>query len=319
VNHGDDQGFVGMNPEKMQSLIGELRTAQHGIAAFAGEFSAPLSAQGISIGTVHQAEHWTADQISELTERLQKIREDEHTVPPRMGGQPGAQGVSPGSTTGSGTSSGPGTSGTGSGAGSDSAAPGGGYPSGVGAPAAPPDPYGHTASATTAAAGQPSPDAAKHAGLDAKRVSHAAQHSESLPDRVWDDIERNASDPQYAIAFFAALGAAGLAVLGASVAKSRKKDQDKKEADRRQAALDELLRNAGEYGTPAAAEPDGRSVPQQETGAPHLHIGQAQGQDEGPGTDAQPTGPGLRLVMAGSAPADQRPAGDPAAHRAEGS
>jgi len=68
VTHTEDQDVVGINPEKMQALIGELKAAHGAIAAFAGEFSAPLSALGISVNAVHQSEHWTSDQISKLTE-----------------------------------------------------------------------------------------------------------------------------------------------------------------------------------------------------------------------------------------------------------
>ena len=77
-----------------------------------------------------------------------------------------------------------------------------------------------------------------HAATAAKHVSHAAQHQESLPDRVWHDIEHYASEPQFAAAFLAAIGAAGLAVLGASIAKSRKKNKEDKEAEQRQAVQD---------------------------------------------------------------------------------
>jgi len=76
VTNTEDQDVVGINPEKMQALIGELKAAHRVIAAFAGEFSAPLSALGISVNAVHQSEHWTSDQVSKLTERLQKFRDE---------------------------------------------------------------------------------------------------------------------------------------------------------------------------------------------------------------------------------------------------
>ena len=63
MTHIEDQDVVGIHPEKMQALIGELKAAHRVIAAFAGEFSAPLSALGISVNTVHQSEHWTSDQV----------------------------------------------------------------------------------------------------------------------------------------------------------------------------------------------------------------------------------------------------------------
>jgi hypothetical protein len=69
VTHTEDQDVVGIHPEKMQALIGELKAVHRVIAAFAGEFSAPLSALGISVNPVHQSEHWTSDQVSKLTWR----------------------------------------------------------------------------------------------------------------------------------------------------------------------------------------------------------------------------------------------------------
>jgi hypothetical protein len=73
--------FAGMNPGKMRSLIDDLKTAQQTIAGFAGEFSAPLAAQGVSTATIHQAAHWTADQVSSLSERLKELRDHERTTP----------------------------------------------------------------------------------------------------------------------------------------------------------------------------------------------------------------------------------------------
>ncbi|HEY2443377.1 MAG TPA: hypothetical protein VGI31_09610 [Streptosporangiaceae bacterium] len=306
MEHSRDHDLVGMDPDKMQALINELKSTQHTIAAFTAEFAAPLSAQGISLNTVHQAEHWTTDQVTKLTERLQKLHEAGHTVPPMAGqggqggngqGAPPAGVVSPPVSAGSGpgnstpvahghagkpASNGADTSGTGTDTGAGTAAGGsaaaaGGYPyTGAGPPAA----YGP---APHAAAHQPPASARQHAALDAKRVSHAAQHGQSLPERVWDDIERNAADPQYAGALLAALGAAGLALLGASVARSRKKSKDQAEADRRQAALDELLRNAGEYGASAGGVPAGTpQLPQPE-----------------PELAGDPAEPRLRLVPSG--------------------
>lgn len=295
----------------MQALINELKSAQHAIAAFTAEFAAPLSAQGISLNTVHQAEHWTADQVTKLTDRLQKLHEAGHTVPPMagQGGQGGnGQGAPPPASppasestpaahghAGPPATHGTGTNGTAaSGTGTDtggSAAAAGGYPNvGAGAPAA-------YAPAPHAAAHQPAADARQHAALDAKRVSHAAQHGQSLPERVWDDIERNAADPQYAGALLAALGAAGLALLGASIARSRKKSKDRAEADRRQAALDELLRNAGNYGAPATDVPAGTShaiAPGASAGTPPaLHL------QPDPEPAGEPAEPRLRLVPSG--------------------
>src|SRR5487761_350437 len=109
MTHSQAQGAVGINPEKMQALINELKAAHHAIAAFAGEFSTPLSTQGISVRTVHQAEHWTADQVSKLAERLRKFREGEQ--PPAAGSTPGAPGGSAGAA-------GPVPAGRGAGAGS---------------------------------------------------------------------------------------------------------------------------------------------------------------------------------------------------------
>ena len=324
MTHSQAQDAVGINPEKMQALIKELKAAHHAIAAFAGEFSAPLSAQGISVRTVHQAEHWTADQVSKLAERLRKFREGEQ--PPAAGSTPGAPGGSAGaggttgaagpvpagtgagagSVTGAGTGTG---TGIGAGAGSGTGA-GAGYPSGGGTPVMP-NPYGHAPSAVPPAAAAAHPaNVQKHATLAAKHVSQAVKNHENLAERIWDDIARNASDPQYAAAFLAALGAAGLAMLGASIARSRKKSKDGKEAERRQAMLDELTRAARQYEGTAESMPgplSGDPLPGDPLpGDPAEPARQAQDGDQ-PGAP-----PRLRLVMAGQAPGDDRPAGEPA-------
>ena len=88
MTHTEDQDVVGIHPEKMQALIGELKAAHGVIAAFACEFSAPLSALGISVNTVYQSEHWTSDQVSKLTERLRKFRNDEYSLPPGSRARP---------------------------------------------------------------------------------------------------------------------------------------------------------------------------------------------------------------------------------------
>ena len=321
MTHTEDQDVVGIHPEKMQALIGELKAAHRVIAAFAGEFSAPLSALGVSVNTVHQSEHWTSDQVSKLTERLRKFRNDEYSLPPRQASAPGdlsspgsvgstdaASGTGASGSTGAGGSTGaaaggggtggggasgtggagrtgsaggaahagrghPGHAGAAAGSGNDAGAAGyptGGYPAGGGAPYTPgsPGPMPH---AGTHLAAHHATDVQRHATLAAKRVS---SDRPSLAGRVWDDIERNASDPQYAAAFLAALGAAGLAVLGAALAKRRKHGQDDREAARRQATLDELTRAARQHeataesfpvpvsggpGQPAARAPNRRS------------------------------------------------------------
>ena len=122
MTHTEDQDVVGIHPEKMQALIGELKAVHRVIAAFAGEFSAPLSALGINVNTVHQSEHWTSDQVSRLTERLRKFRNDEYSLPPRQPSAPGDL-SSPGSV----GSTGAGGGGTGAGGGGT----GGGGPGGT--------------------------------------------------------------------------------------------------------------------------------------------------------------------------------------------
>ena len=141
MTHSQAQDTVGINPEKMQALINELTAAHHAIAAFAGEFSAPLSAQSISVRTVHQAEHWTADQVSKLAERLRKFREGEQ---PGRGQHPWRPGRLRGRWRHH-RRAGPVPAGTGAGAGSGTGA-GAGYPSGGGTPVIP-NPYGHAPSA----------------------------------------------------------------------------------------------------------------------------------------------------------------------------
>jgi hypothetical protein len=105
--------FAGMNSGKMQSLIDDLKTAQHTIAGFAGEFSAPLAAQGISTASVHQAAPWTADQVSSLSERLKELRDHERTTPDVPGGPtPAAPASSTPSAANPGTGGGTAPSGT---------------------------------------------------------------------------------------------------------------------------------------------------------------------------------------------------------------
>ena len=53
MSHSESGDLVGMNPDKMRTLIDEFRSAHHAITAFAGEFSAPLSSHGISLSTLH--------------------------------------------------------------------------------------------------------------------------------------------------------------------------------------------------------------------------------------------------------------------------
>src|ERR1700690_4476813 len=167
MGHSEDHDLVSMDPDKMHALIVELRAAHHTIAAFAAEFARPLSAQGVSVNTLHQAEHWTADQVAKLTERLHKLGEAEHTVPPMAGSGTDPQASSPpASSAPAGQGHQPKTSTNGASAGAGGApAPASGYP-----PAAQPPAAVHP-----------------HAALDAKRVTHAAQHGQSLPERVWDD------------------------------------------------------------------------------------------------------------------------------------
>ena len=149
----------------------------------------------------------------------------------------------------------------------------------------------------------------KHATLAAKHVSQAVKNHENLAERIWDDIARNASDPQYAAAFLAALGTAGLAMLGASIARSRKKSKDAKGAERRQAMLDELTRAARQYEGTAESMPgplSGDPVPGDPLPGDPVPGPRAQDGDQ-PGAP-----PRLRLVMAGQAPGDDRRAGEPA-------
>jgi hypothetical protein len=181
-------------------------------------------------------------------------------------------------------------------------------------------------SPTPPPAAHPHPDAAKHATLDAKHVSHAAQHGESLPARVWQDIERNASDPQYAFAYLSAIGAAGLAVLGAAIARNRKKNKDKREADRQQAALDTMLNSAGAATSatvPVTPEevvmpPDGQQAPPPGTDGARIPAGQAPAADAGPPPGGEPGKPKLRLVTAGSAQGDDAASGEPALDKVMG-
>jgi hypothetical protein len=310
--------FAGMNSGKMQSLIDDLKTAQHTIAGFAGEFSAPLAAQGISTATVHQAAHWTADQVSSLGERLKELREHERTTPDVPGGPTPAApaGTTPSAAnpgTGGGTAPGGSTPGGNAPGGN---APGGNAPGGSGDPAgaatlpvpAPPPPAHAAAAPVSAAPASAAHATAAHeAAQSARHVSQAAQQGQSLPDRVWHDIERYASEPQFAAAFLAAVGAAGLTALVASIAESRKKDKRAKEASRRQALLDELTRSAGEHEDPAepAASPGqkaGLSLARPPSGdAPgHGHAQEPGGQPEaGP----QPRdAPRLSLVAAATGP-----------------
>lgn len=347
----DAHGFAGMDPDKMRALIREIRAAHHAIGAFAGEFTAPLSAAGISMSTVHQAEHWTHDQISMLTERLEKLEHDEHTSPnhptgphttPNQGTGPHttpnrgtgphttpSQGTGPantgtgttGSTAPTGTAASGGTGGSAAPAAAGGAAYGAGAPAGAAGSYVPPSPPAQPAAHAHA-------DVAKHATLDARHVSHAAQHSESLPARVWDDIERNASDPQYALAYLAAIGAAGLAVLGAAIAKSRKKNKDKQEADRRQAALDTMLNSAGAAPsaivpvTPADVVmpqvPAEQHAPPPGTDAAPAPASQVPVAAASPSPGSEPARPRLRLVTAGSAGADDAASGEPAADKVMG-
>jgi hypothetical protein len=392
--------FTGMNPEKMQSLIDDLKTAQHTITGFAGEFSAPLAAQGISTATIHQAAHWTADQVSDLSERLRELRDQERTTPAMPGGptptlpggtmptvpggtvpagvnpggpatgtpagvnpggpatgtphgvnpggpatgtphgvNPGGQhgtvpaGVNPGGpATGSPHPAGPGqpsqhgttpggaaggSQGGASGAAGPGAATAGGFAGGGGStgaatPYVPGPPSAHAAAAHTSAAHATT--AAHRGAQTAGHVTRAAQHGQSLPDRVWHDIERYASEPQFAAAFVAAIGAAGLTALVASIAESRKKDKQAKEAARRQAMLDELTRSAGEHEgraepVPSPGQRAARSLARPPFGdAPGLSQAQepgghqkpdAQPEPDGPEADLQPqNAPKLSLVMA---------------------
>jgi hypothetical protein len=335
--------FAGMNPGKMQSLIDDLKTAEHTIAGFAGEFSAPLAAQGISTATVHQAARWTADQVSRLGERLKELRDQERTTPAVPGGptptlpggtiptvpggtapspaNPGA-GANPGgpaqpgqhATTPAGAAGG--SHGGGSGAAGTGAATVGGYPGGGGDAAGAATPYvpafppAHAAGAHTSA---PHPTAAHQAAQTARHVSGAAQHGQSLPDQVWHDIERYASEPQFAAAFLAAVGAAGLTALAASISESRKKDKQAQEAARRQAVLDELTRSAGEHEGPAQPPPSpGQRAALSLVRSPfgdapgHSQAQQPGGQQEPDGqpeADLQPQdAPKLSLVVAATGP-----------------
>lgn len=352
--------FAGMNPGKMQSLIDDLKTAQHTIVGFAGEFSAPLAAQGISTGTVHQAAHWTADQVSRLGERLRELRDQERTTPEVPGGptstapasttpsatNPGTGGgTTPGGTTPGGTApggttpvgttpggtppagagnpghhgavpagaAGAGTAGAGTagaGAATASGYPGGdGGQAGAATPSVPAPPPPAHAAAAHASAAHPT-TAAHQAAQTARHVSQAAQHGQSLPDRVWHDIEHYGSEPQFAAAFLAAVGAAGLTALVASIAESKKKDKQAKEAARRQAMLDELTRSAGEHAD-STASPGQRAelrLPWPSSGDAPGH-GQAQEADGQPQADGQPEGspqpqdaPKLSLVAAATGP-----------------
>lgn len=148
-------------------------------------------------------------------------------------------------------------------------------------------------------------DVHRHATLAAKRVS--SDHP-NLAGRVWDDIERNASDPQYAAAFLAALGAAGLAVLGAALAKRRKQGQDDREAARRQATLDELTRAARQH------EATSESFPVPVPGDPGQPTGpHAERPEPGPGDQVAGPAPGLHLVTASPVdgqPGEQMPAAE---------
>jgi hypothetical protein len=160
-----------------------------------------------------------------------------------------------------------------------------------------PGPPGPTPAAAAHPAAHQAADVQRHATLAAKRVS--SDHP-NLAGRVWDDIERNASDPQYAAAFLAALGAAGLAVLGAALAKRRKQGQDEREAVRRQATLDELTRAARQY------EATAESFPVPVPGDPDQPAGpRAERPEPGPGDQAAGPAPRLRLVTAG--PVDGQP------------
>jgi hypothetical protein len=150
----------------------------------------------------------------------------------------------------------------------------------------------------------------RHATLAAKRVS--SDHP-NLAARVWDDIERNASDPQYAAAFLAALGAAGLAVLGAAIAKRRKQGQDDREAARRQATLDELTRAARQYEAtaetfplPAAAGPGRQAGPAQPAG-PRAGRQEPGPSDQEAGPGDQEAGPGDQEAGPGGLEADPAP------------
>jgi hypothetical protein len=318
MSHSEPDDLVGMNPDKMRALIDELRSAHHAITAFAGEFSAPLSSHGISMSTVHHAERWTADQVSMLTGRLEKLTDEEqhdgkHTVPPMQPVHTAPAAHGHGSGTG-GTAPGPGPvtgTGTGAGAGSGAGAGAAGYSSAGAATVGVPGAYGPVAVPSShAAAHHPHAAAVKHATLAAKHVSHAAQHNEGLPESIWEDLTRNASDPQYAAAFLAAIGAAGLAVLGAAIASSRKKSKDKKEGDRKQAVLDELLRNAGQSDVatvpPGSGEAAGREEPAEpESAVPGTAASDAAGQADqvpepaGGSEHGEPAAPVLRLVRPG--------------------
>jgi hypothetical protein len=176
-------------------------------------------------------------------------------------------------------------------------------------PCAPPPAH---AAATHISAAHPAA-AAHQAAQTAGHVSRAAQHGQSLPDRVWHDIERYASEPQFAAAFLAAVGAAGVTALVASIAESRKKDKQAKEAARRQAMLDELTRSAGEHEGPAGSA----SSPGQRAGlslvwppsgeAPgHVEVQEPDGQPEAdlqPDAGPQPqAAPKLSLVVAATGP-----------------
>jgi hypothetical protein len=124
---------------------------------------------------------------------------------------------------------------------------------------------------------------------------------------VWHDIERYASEPQFAAAFLAAVGAAGLTALVASIAESRKKDKQAKEAARRQAMLDELTRSAGEHEDPAepGASPGQRAELSLAWPPSGDAPGHGQGQDPGGQPEAHPQpqdAPRLSLVAAATGP-----------------
>ncbi|HET6187651.1 MAG TPA: hypothetical protein VFE59_11715 [Trebonia sp.] len=174
------------------------------------------------------------------TEPMQPGRPHTEPMQPEQGSGSGAPGPGTGSHTG-GAGAAPGGSGAGSAAGAGAAA---GAGTGGGAAQHPGAVHG-----TGPAQHQPAQSGpAQHAAADAGRVSHAAQHGESLPERVWDDIERNVTNPEYAGAYLAAIGAAGLSALTASVVRTRRRDR--KEAERRQAAIETLWRNAGQSAVP---------------------------------------------------------------------
>jgi hypothetical protein len=217
--------------------------------------------------------------------------------------QPGQHATTPAGAAG-------GSHGGGSGAAGTGAATAGGYPGGGGdaagaaTPYVPASPPAHAAGAHTSAA---HPTAAHQAAQTARHVSGAAQHGQSLPDRVWHDIERYASEPQFAAAFLAAVGAAGLTALAASISESRKKDKQAQEAARRQAVLDELTRSAGEYEGPAQPPPSpGQRAALSLVRSPFGDAaGHSQAQQPGgqPEPDLQPQdAPKLSLVVAATGP-----------------